>query len=877
VLRADGARIDLTKRDTGKLLAATKQSWQETSYQYRDLIGELRYAVRLLARSVARARFYPAATRPWPADPAPLADDDHELNAQLAADAVTNFDRLPMDSNPDGFTARLVENLALAGEAWPHLDADDRWWVRSVSEITAGTDGRVSLAAAPGAPSHTARLVDPNNEDLLRIWVPHPQWGQLADSPMRSLLDVAEDVVLAGREQRAAARSRLAANGVLFIPDTMTLARTRDEDDDDTYDDSIASDSFMADFEAAVVASVMDDGAPQMVVPIVIRGDRDDIAAVKHVTFERSDSEQLIARQGSAILRLLKGLDIQPEQVEGLGSSNHWSAWLIESQSVRHQVQPMAETVAHGLAAAYLRPALLALGHPADEVAKVTIGVDVTPLTDNPNRGQDARDAHAAAVISDDALRRELGFDDDDKPTDDEVIRRLAINGRLSQETTEMILGLSRPGTRREQITVQGETVPTGLPEGGERPAAQPGQLHPERTTPAAPTKEQPPGPVVAAALPADDWVVDEQAARRLTDIDAALTERVLVAADAALQRVAERAGAKVRSAARNNKTITASLAGVDAHLIPATLGRERVESLTSIPDLITDSYTRLRAQLDGWLVDAADQTADTVCAILGLDPKRGRGRDVRAQVRNRLAATRDRAWPILAEALDAAAEDALFPEPAQENPGETSDALIDPLDIVDALAAAGGAIGAVTAAGSGYGGRGRTGRARRKRRDPRPALNTVLPATPAGGLATGPVVHDIITDNGGVLLGWQWDYRPELARTVFDPHKQLDGARFLSWRDPILATSPATAWIGTHFHPRDHAGCLCTGTPLFAAVADPESALAQAIRDAHGQPDAILVGGTPGQGGSTGGLRDRARAAVDDMRANLVRRKGRR
>lgn len=95
VLRADGQRIDLTSRTVGQRLVAVRQPWQTDAWDYRDMIGELRYSHRLLARSVARVRFYAAELRDYPDDPAELTGTDHKLDKQLAADAVANLARLP--------------------------------------------------------------------------------------------------------------------------------------------------------------------------------------------------------------------------------------------------------------------------------------------------------------------------------------------------------------------------------------------------------------------------------------------------------------------------------------------------------------------------------------------------------------------------------------------------------------------------------------------------------------------------------------------------------------------------------------------------------------------------------------------------------------
>jgi hypothetical protein len=623
VLRADGQRIDLSRRDSGQMLVATRQAWSASAWSYRDLIGELRYAVRLLSRSVARARFYPAQIRPWPDDPAPLDGKDHNLDKQLAADAMHNFNRLPLDANPDGFTARLVENLSIAGEGWIHIDPDEQFWVRSTSEITATADGKVMLNILPSATATSGqRQINPASEDLLRCWVPHPEWGQLADSPMRSLLDVAEDVVLAGREQRAAARSRVAANGILLLPSTLSLARTRDEDDD--LDDSVSSDSFMADFTSAMLAPIRDDGDPQSVVPIVIKGDLEDLKGVQHVVLQRADAEKLIERQASAILRLLRGLDVQPEQVQGMGQTNHWTAWILDAQSIKHQVGPMAETIAACLTQAFLRPALLSLKHDPAAVAQVMIAADISPLAEDPNRGQAAKDAHDRDAISDAALREALGFDDDDAPNEMELVRRSLDKGRITPQAIPLIVKVlnGQMPTAEDIAAVTGQTPPIpaaravtigpAVPARKQLPAVSPTNTIPNKPVPTKPATSNG-GPVTAAA-----------------GLDAQLVDRITVAADAAVARTVERAGARVRTAVRSKRALTAALNGIETHLIPAQLGRERVAQLVPIPDLVTGNYTRLEGQVRQWLVAAGVP-----------DP--------------------DRVWEALSVALDEAAERAMF------------------------------------------------------------------------------------------------------------------------------------------------------------------------------------------------------------------------
>lgn len=1242
------------------------------------MIGELRFAVRLLARSVAKVRFYVAEERAWPEDPAALdaVDDDgnplHDLNPQLVADALHNFARIPFATDPDGFTARLAENLAVVGEAWVHIDDTDTFRVRSISEVTATADGRVTLATLPGATSGSVRHIQPDTEELLRCWVPDPEWGELADAPMRSLLDVAEDAVLAGREQRAAARSRLAANGILFISESMSLVRARTDDDDDD-----GGDTFMRDLTEAMLAPISDDGDPQMVVPVVVRANPEDIEKAHHMSLERADSKELIGRQSTALLRLLRGLDIQPEQVDGIGSGNHWcvdeqtealttqgwvgqaelrpgdvvltlnhetglsewqpvldvyratvtdepmvsiegrrhssltttghrwpvrtphgagwttsgslfaettttfrradevrdrreravalhaggwkyraigdelgvseamarqyvnrpgigergisprardkgnagkfmtlaaphadlpvqpkyedalvelvawfftegsaadrpgrrvpkvtiyqsyvvnpdnvarirraltslfgpesaqldkggryatpesvacrararslhsegwrtaeiateldvstvmvgkylrqdakpgpqgprwrerrtqtgmshfvlntdaarvildhaparvvahefvtaltaaqlelfldtairgdgcrqargtgtpvigqkdpamldametaailagysvmrytttgegrsatgprirtqhclsftdrplrtkyapqarsvteagytgtvwcpttpngtwcarrrgtvyftgnSSWAVEAKSIRDQVQPAAETLAACMAQAFLRPALISLGHPEPDVDRVTIAVDVSPLSENPNRGQDARDAHAAFAISDDALREALGFGADDAPDETEMVRRLASSGRLPVDVTAAVLGLRTDTPPRR--TVEGETVPVReLPAADrERPAASPGETVPSRPVPEAPDLARgPAGPVVAAAAPDDDWRVE--VATALGDIDAALLDRITTAADAAIARVVEKAGARVRSAAQKDRAVVASLSGVEVHLIASTLGRDRVSAFVPIDDLITDAYTRLKGQVRGWLTDAATATADVVVALLRVGKATVRGRKVHATVTARLTARTDDALRVLDEVLDQAAERALFaPDPFAPDsdlPGEGGGTLIRAGEVRSVLDTAGGG---------------------------------------NGGVGTGDTVARAIGDEGGVILGYEWNYRPEIVRSSpFPPHVALHGVRFATFTDPKLDTDPKTSWLGAYFSPGDHENCMCAAHPVVAFPELDDGVVARRLREAAGDPRNLLVG----------------RIAADDDRAGRV------
>jgi hypothetical protein len=768
------------------------------------------------------------------------------------------------------------------------------WAVRSISEVNIALDGRVGIASLPGGQAN--RAIDPENESLLRCWVPDLEWGELADAPMRSLLDVAEEVVLAGREMRAAARSRVAANGILLLPSSMSLVRDRGDDEDD-WDDTVANDTFMADFTAAMLASLTDDGDAAQVVPLVLRGEIEDINAVKHLTLQRADAERLIERQQAALLRLLHSLDVQPEQVEGIGQANHWSGWQVDARSIKEQVQPAADTVAACLMKAWMRPALQSLGYTDEQIARVTIVADASNLAENPNRGQDARDAWDRGAISDEALRRELGFDEDDAPDPEEFLRRLAMLGRLPVAETAEVLGLRKQDA--QPVTVDGQVVPAqvGLPS-GDRPVAQPGQITPEQPAPTMPAAAPDPsrggpGPIRAAAEPdAFAMHVDDDACRAIAGIDAALAQRVWVAADAALNRVLERAGARVRSAAQRDRGLAAQLTNVDPLAIPAALGRDRVAELVQVADLVTDEYTRLRGQVTGWLRDAGVQAGLAACDIVGLNANGPAGQRLSAEVASRLAQHVDPAWKLMLSELHEAAEWALFEpvDPDDDEPGERSGSPLSAQDIADVLAVAGGDRPSLIAAADEVAVFARDDKGQR-RRHRRPDKKRRARDTPGTGVATGPVMQSALAAEGAVLMGWEWDYRPELTRKTFEPHRMLHGTRVSTWSDPKLDTDPRNSWLGPSFAPGDHKGCLCGAIPIYAALDDPEGIVARRLAAAKGDPRRVAVDqlaaaddaagrvGTSAQ--QTAEIRRRLTDAIDAMRAEHIekprKRRGRR
>jgi hypothetical protein len=145
--------------------------------------------------------------------------------------------------------------------------------------------------------------------------------------------------------------------------------------------------------------------------------------------------------------------------------------------------------------------------------------------------------------------------------------------------------------------------------------------------------------------------------------------------------------------------------------------------------------------------------------------------------------------------------------------------------------------------------------------------------------MGTGPVVADLLSGEGAVLLGWEWQYRPERLRTPFPAHVELDGTRFATWTDPKLDTDETSAWLGAFFRPGDHAGCLCYAAPIWMVPELDDDLVTRRLAEAarrHADTDRLAEGDTAaGRVGTSAQneveVRQRITTAVEQLRRQHI------
>ncbi len=756
-------------------------------------------------------------------------DDDQEKAARVTLDptlceaAELELDRLPLDSGYS-FTGVWSENNDIAGEAWLHGYHDEAgeecWRVRSVDEVDVSPDGRTvnlkdDFTGGPG------RRVDLAVEELYRLWVPHPRRGFLADSALRAMLDTLEDIVLTGREIRAAALSRIAANGLLFMPVGLTVLKNVVEDADDEQDEE----PFMADFTAAITAPIINPGDPGGVAPVVITGEKEDIEAVRFERLEREDSEQLVEKLNAFLSRMANGLDIPPEILTGMADVNHWTAWQIDSSTARHHIEPSVRNMADSLTTAFLRPALRTYGFPPAEIKRVRVWYDLGSLTENPNRRQDAIDARDRGDIGPAAFRAALGFNEEDAPTPAELLAMIAMKTGMDTAAATAIMqwyatqqegepldlpALAAPAPkaipqqRAEAESPAGPGQPAGsTPDSANVPppaqtASARGGSTVSGTTSAIVHNGRESALIAAGELPPYRLAVDQ--ARQLMEVDRALRTAITAAAEAALQAALAKAGSRLRAKATADQGLSLQLKPYAGAPLCRFVGREQAFALGGGADfLLAQAFDTLREKFTQLVTLGIGSIVDRVLKMLGLKRDSGPGRDAASRMERAMTERMDDGWNWLHNALQERAEKVMFDGPDDDTPGELSEGDVPAYFVRAALALVGGL--PETSGGIDEHGRSLTGE-------------------PLGGLANGDTVRREVEDAGGTSVGYLWVYGVTPQQRRFEPHWDLEGERFTAWSDPKLETADKYAgrytWVGPHFVPGDHTGCMCDYVPAW-------------------------------------------------------------
>lgn len=792
-LTASARVIDVTSPEQVRKAAKRHEEWQGVSFVYRRAIGEIGDPLDYRANVISQVRLFGAVLPPeQDEDPIPVSaaanpeptegERAAPLIPQSVADLVeATMAKLNRDDGVPAMLRKIVTNIDLAGDVTVLAEETpdgEIWKAYSVSELT-GDDKALKLVTKLG--DTKGRKITPAM--IFRHWTADPEFGELAISPMRPLIEegICEELLLISKELRAAAKSRL-LKGILWVNSSLSLGPSN-PDGATAQADEQGGGGFQQELIDVATDAINSDGSPAQMVPIVVEVD-DPKTAAEYTEFGQLLDPKILDRAQYLLERIANAMPLPREISLGMGDVNHWGSHQIERAAFQHYMEPTVLDICHSFTVGFLHPLLKAAGVDQATIERLVVWYDPSDAIVEDDQKEAANFGYTEGAIGGEAWRRVHNFDEDDAPSDEEALRRLGLDRSILTSDISLLL-LKLAG-----IVPQGAAIAEAPP--GPQPPA-PVEL-PPAPEPEPDPQEPPPNdkPMAASAVVG--------AGDRLADIDRGLTERIQAAADAAVEQALVRAGNRLRSMAKRDRAATAALKDVAPEMVAATLGRQWVQRLRApaeepdtVEDLLAGSFVALRER---FVRQSAAAWSATSAEALSVALPEDRPSQVELdQLDAEASLDAERAGDRLVAALVALASALLFDPNPEVGPGEVDVTSVVPRVIVrEAVAMAGGAQAVERTAVGGL----------------------VTPDGPVGGIATGSRSRVLFARIRAWWTGYRWDYGDASTRArPFLPHKALAGKVFATWQSPELANTSAE-WMGTlTLTPGDHAGCQCAFTPI--------------------------------------------------------------
>lgn len=507
--------IDLRKRSGSAASMSRNKAWQEAAWGYYDQVGELKFAFNLISQIVSRALIFPAVIEDSSEVPIEVkaflddvkqatgaveAVDGDESQSGLQAAAQKADDALrSLTAGSQAEMLRLFAlNLSIPGECYLVHDGK-KYLVASISELTPGNPPTLRHSNTINTPDGQNGKQLNKDSYVARVWRSHPRWSAEADSSMLGVLDQVEKVVLFDQVMRTISRSRLGA-GIVFIPAGLTPANGK------SLEEAMIE---------VTTQPIEDESVAATVTPLLLTGPPDLGEKIKRIDLSRQIDEQMTKLSELAIDRVLAGLDIPKNIVSGLQETRYSNALVIDDSLYKAHIEPLILMICDALTQAYLRPALRRAGVADDIVEKFVVWYNPAAIVTRPDRSQAANEGYDRYLLSGEAWRRARGYSDLDKPSEDELILRLALEkAAVPQDIAAILLESIHPEFFAQKRAAGQETsgVPTDVSQllNGEIPDDDIAQAAPAES--ATVTREKSGGAVSngGSMPPRDDNLVDQ-------------------------------------------------------------------------------------------------------------------------------------------------------------------------------------------------------------------------------------------------------------------------------------------------------------------------------------------------------------------------------
>lgn len=387
-------------------------------WDYYKAIPDIRYIVnlsgRLLALSTPRVEKMDG-TGTWNLDLNPPA----EITGAL----VTVYD------SPGGLediSRRFCQQYVLDGQCYlVGYDAENGLVIESLSKQELKAEGEFYFRQRS---LNMGVETLPAGTKVSRVWRRHPELSDMAETPMQALTGDMDTLIALNKALRARVRSRLAAAGILFLPNGIIATGPTDAPDGTGK----AVDPVTRKLLEAMAAAIRDEDSADAAMPVVLRGPDDLGEKIKHITLDRMIDETEMDLRKELRENIATGLDA-PSAVartpDESVNTNHWNAASVKMEMWEHTVAPIGDVLWEGLTRMVLTPWLEKKGVQGNY--RWRVDRDSVQIRDN--QDEKTRVALDRNLIGPVAGRRRLGIPDSDKPSNDEYIRAVGIELQIPE------------------------------------------------------------------------------------------------------------------------------------------------------------------------------------------------------------------------------------------------------------------------------------------------------------------------------------------------------------------------------------------------------------------------------------------------------------
>lgn len=393
-----------------------EKAWQSDGWGYYDLLGEVHYAVNIGGNIATRL------------DINVEHRDDHSgrWRPDRSNRTACTIAELVESQGADWMLRSAWVNWQIAGEGLlgVHRDNQNVTGVGhySLTELRPGTaSGEWTLDYGPelGVPPQAY------HGSVYRTWRPHGRYQMAPDSALRAALTDCKELHLLKLAILARITSRLASQGILFIPNNVNVsAMPADVKALGTSLDNVGL-AFMALFAQVL----RDPGSASAAAPVIIRGEPGAADAIKHIVMETTVYEQEMREREELRKSIANAIElpVQTQTTEGEASPNHWGMWAIDEQALSNHVVPLSRGIMRIVTERVLWPALRISGMSEMEARSWRLGIDPTRAAQAANRFEQAKIAKEMNLIGDATARRVFGFAEADAPTAAETLRWIGL------------------------------------------------------------------------------------------------------------------------------------------------------------------------------------------------------------------------------------------------------------------------------------------------------------------------------------------------------------------------------------------------------------------------------------------------------------------